>query len=158
MMVEFARYRAHIQDHPAEECHVPRTGPGTAAPRVPRFCTSIIRGPNREADHSARESSLLADRHQPPHARPAPVACYHDDMSPEAWTIPGAAIAIAGLLVGLVAWLRGDMKDRFTRLEDGQARLETRLLAMEKEQAHTSGLLESLGLTGHAEPAPSASD
>ena len=78
-------------------------------------------------------------------------------MSPEAWTILGAAIAIAGLLVGLVAWLRGDMKDRFTRLEDGQARLETRLLAVEKEQARTSRLLEGLGLTGRAEPALGAS-
>ena len=83
-------------------------------------------------------------------------------MSPEAWTILGAAIAIAGLLVGLVAWLRGDMKDRFKRIEDGQARLETRLetrlLAVEKEQARTSGLLEGLGLTGRAQPAPGADD
>ena len=79
-------------------------------------------------------------------------------MSAEAWTIIAAAVAISGLLVGLVTWLRGDMKDRFARLESGQHRLETRLLAVEKEQARTSGLLEGLGLTGRTEPAPGAGD
>ena len=47
-------------------------------------------------------------------------------MTAEAWTIIGASIAIAGILVGLVAWLRSDMKDRFARLENGQSRLEER--------------------------------
>ena len=73
-------------------------------------------------------------------------------MSAEAWTIIAAAVAIAGLLVGLIAWLRTDMKDRFARLETGQQRLEDRLAAVEKEQARTSGLLWGLGLTDRGRP------
>ena len=79
-------------------------------------------------------------------------------MSAETWTIIAAAVAIAGLLVGLIAWLRGDMKDRFARLETGQQRLEDRLVAVEKEQARTAGLLEGLGFTGRAEPAAGPGD
>ncbi len=34
-------------------------------------------------------------------------------MSREAWTAIGIGVAIAVLLVGMVAWLRSDMKDGF---------------------------------------------
>lgn len=34
------------------------------------------------------------------------------------------------------------------------ARIDSCLLAVEKEQAHTSGLPEGLGLTGRVEPSP----
>ena len=50
-------------------------------------------------------------------------------------------IALAGLLIHLAG--------RITRVE-------TRLLAVEKEQARTSGLLEVLGLTGRSDPATNA--
>ena len=50
------------------------------------------------------------------------------------------------------------MKDCFARLETGQPRLEDRLVAVEKEQARTAGLLKGLGLTGRAEPAAGAGD
>ena len=72
-------------------------------------------------------------------------------MSPEALTSIGTGIALAAINVGLFAWLRSDMKHGYTRLED-------RLLAVEKGQARTSGLLEGLGLTGRAEPVGGASD
>ena len=83
-------------------------------------------------------------------------------MTAEARTIIGIGTAIAVMFIGLIAWLRTDMKDRFARLEarfeDGQQRIETRLLAVENQQARTSGLLEGLGLTGRAQPAPGAGD
>ena len=66
-------------------------------------------------------------------------------MSIEAWTIIGTGVALAALNLGLTAWLRSDMKH-------GHIRLEDRILAVEKEQARTSGLLEGLGLTGRAHP------
>ena len=46
-------------------------------------------------------------------------------MTAEAWTIIGAASAIAGILVGLVAWLRSDMKDRFLRHPQPHSRVIT---------------------------------
>ena len=64
-------------------------------------------------------------------------------MSPELVAIVAAAVALAGLNLGLS-----------TRLKHGLTRLEDRMLAVEKEQARTSGLLEGLGLTGRATPAP----
>ena len=86
-------------------------------------------------------------------------------MTAEAWTIIGTGTAIAVMFIGLIAWLRTDMKDRLShleagqsRLEDGQQRIESRLLAVENQQARTSGLLEGLGLTGRAQPAPGAGD
>ena len=62
-------------------------------------------------------------------------------MTVEAWTIIGTAIALAALNIGLFRWLHGDMKQ-----------LNERMLAIDKEQARTSGLLEGLGLTGRATP------
>lgn len=79
-------------------------------------------------------------------------------MSLEALTIIGTGIALAALNVGLIAWLRADVRSDVADLKQGQARLEDRLLAVDKEQARTSGLLEGLGLTGRAEPTPSPGD
>lgn len=71
----------------------------------------------------------------------------------------GVGITLAALIVGLIAWVRSDvrrletgLRDGQTRLRDGQTRIETRLLAVEKEQARTSGLLKGLALTGRATP------
>ena len=60
----------------------------------------------------------------------------------------GVGITLAALIVGLIAWVRSDVKE----LKAGQDRIETRLLAIEKEQARTSGLLKGLALTGRATP------
>ena len=88
-------------------------------------------------------------------------------------SVIGVGIALAALIIGLIAWVRSDvrrletdLRAGQTRLEtdlrDGQSRIETRLLAVEKEQARTSGLLEGLGLTGRAtpdsQPQPAAAD
>ncbi len=69
-------------------------------------------------------------------------------MTPEQlYTIVGSSVGsilIVGLaLAGLLMHLAG----RITRVED-------RLGSVEREQARTSGLLEGLGLTGRADPAP----
>ena len=72
-------------------------------------------------------------------------------MSPEALTVITTGISLAALNVGLFAGLRADMKHEYTRRED-------RLLAVEKEQARSNGLLEGLGLTGRAAPATEAGD
>ena len=63
-------------------------------------------------------------------------------------SVIGVGITLAALIVGLIAWVRSDVKE----LKAGQSRLENRLVAVEKEQARTSGLLEGLGLTGRATP------
>lgn len=59
-------------------------------------------------------------------------------MSAEAWTIIAAAVAI----VGLIAWLRTDMKDRFGRLETGQQRLEERQIGQGERLARLEGKLD----------------
>ena len=93
--------------------------------------------------------------------------CYDAGMSPEAFTIIGTGIALAALNVGLIAWLRSDMRRIETDFKAGQNRIgadfkagqnrvEDRLVAVEKEQARTAGLLEGFGLTGRADPAPEA--
>ena len=66
-------------------------------------------------------------------------------MSPELVAIVAAAVGLAGLNLGLFTWLK-----------HGPTRLEDRMLAVEKEQARSSGLLEGLGLTGRATPTPPA--
>ena len=66
-------------------------------------------------------------------------------MSPELIAIIAAAVGLAGLNLGLFTWLK-----------HGLTRLEDRMLAVEKEQARTSGLLEGLGFTGRATPTPPA--
>ena len=67
-------------------------------------------------------------------------------MTPDTLTIVGTGIALAALNVGLFSWLKSSVN-----------RIEGRLLAVEKQQAHTTGLLEGLGLTGRATPAQEAS-
>ena len=79
-------------------------------------------------------------------------------MNPEALTIISTGIALAALNVGLIAWLRADFRSEVADLKHGQVRLEDRLLAVDKEQARTSGLLEGLGLTGRAGPTPNPAD
>ena len=67
-------------------------------------------------------------------------ACYDpwmDGLSQELIAIVLVGIGLAGLILHL-----GRRIDR----------IDARLLAVEKEQARTSGLLEGLGLTGRAEP------
>lgn len=49
-----------------------------------------------------------------------------------------AILAVGAMLLGTIVY--------------GQNRIEDRLLAVEKEQARASGLLEGLGLTGRTEP------
>ena len=72
-------------------------------------------------------------------------------MSVETLTIIGT---LAVVNIALFAWLRSDMRSNVRDLKDGQSRLEVRLLAVEKAQARTSGLLEGLGLTGRVSPQP----
>ena len=72
-------------------------------------------------------------------------------MNVETLTIIGT---LAVLNIALFAWLRSDVRSNVRDLKEGQSRLEDRLLAVEKEQARTSGLLEGLGLTGRAKPEP----
>ena len=67
-------------------------------------------------------------------------------------SVIGVGITLAALIVGLIAWVRSDVRRLDNDFRTGQTRLETRLLAVEKEQARTSGLLEGLGLTGRATP------
>ena len=72
-------------------------------------------------------------------------------MSIEAWTVIGTGVALAVLNLGLITWLPSDMKHGHTRLED-------RILAVEKEQARTTGLLEGPGFTGRVSPDPGTAD
>ena len=58
-------------------------------------------------------------------------------ITPEIIAIVAVGVALAGLVIRR------------------QHRLEDRLLAVEKEQARTSGLLKGLGITGRAAQTPS---
>ena len=75
---------------------------------------------------------------------------------PQCFTIIGSVIGVgitlAALIVGLIAWVRSDVRRLDTDFRTGQTRLETRLLAVGKEQARTSRLLEGLELTSRATP------
>ena len=57
--------------------------------------------------------------------------------------VPTISVIVTILLVGLA--LAG-------LIRNGQMRLESRLLAVEKETARIGGLLEGLGLAGRAKP------
>ena len=61
--------------------------------------------------------------------------------------VPTVSVIVTILLVGLA--LAGLM-------HNGQMRLESRLLAVEKETARIGGLLEGLGLVGRTKPPESA--
>ena len=61
--------------------------------------------------------------------------------------VPTISVIVTILLVGLA--LAGLM-------HNGQMRLESRLLAVEKETARIGGLLEGLGLVGRTKPPESA--
>ena len=63
------------------------------------------------------------------------------DISPEFIAIIAVGVSLAGLMLTVRS-----------RIEGRLLAVEERLLAVEKEQAHTSGLLEGLGLTGRANP------
>ena len=65
--------------------------------------------------------------------------------SQETIAILGVGVALAALTWSMNSTLRAEV-------QAGQLRLETRLLAVEKEQARTAGLLEGLGITGRAGP------
>ena len=66
-----------------------------------------------------------------------------DGLSQELIAIVLVGIGLAGFILHL-----GKRIDR----------LDVHLLAVEKEQARTSGLLEGLGLTGRTEPSPGPGD
>ncbi len=62
-----------------------------------------------------------------------------------------AVLSLAGIQIGLIAWLRSDirrMEDWFRRdmqrIDDRLSALEIRLSAVEHSQAHLEGLLEGL--------------
>ncbi len=62
-----------------------------------------------------------------------------------------AVLSLAGLQIGLVAWLRADMRSmegriesRLASMEGRLATLEGRLTTLERSQAKLEGLLEGL--------------
>ena len=59
-------------------------------------------------------------------------------MSIEAWTIIATGVALAALNLGLIAWLRSDMKHAHMRLED-------RILAGAKKRPARSGCSRASG-------------
>ena len=69
-------------------------------------------------------------------------------MSPEAFTIIGTGIALAALNVGLIAWLRSDVRRLETDVKAGQSRLETDVKAgqsrLEERQIGQGGRLARL--------------
>ena len=58
--------------------------------------------------------------------------------------------ALAALIIGLFTWLRSGIAGVRAQMHEIGGRLEDRLLAVEKEPAHLSGLLEGLGLAARA--------
>ena len=69
-------------------------------------------------------------------------------MNPDALMIISTGIALAAIDVGLFAWLCSHRKHGHTSLEDRLPGVERHLVAVGKEQARTTGLLEGLGLSG----------
>ncbi|MCY4587173.1 MAG: hypothetical protein OXB98_14145 [Bryobacterales bacterium] len=72
-------------------------------------------------------------------------------MNGEIIAIVTVGVALAGLLVGLFAWLRQDMthlrtelRDDIRQLADRVGRLEERVARIEHSQAKLEGLLEGL--------------
>lgn len=65
---------------------------------------------------------------------------------------PDQLFAVIGSSVGSILLVGLALAGLLMHLAARVTRIETRLLAVEKEQARTSGLLEGLGLTGRAAP------
>ena len=65
-------------------------------------------------------------------------------MSGEIIAIVTVGVALAGLLVGLFAWLRQDMTNLRTELRDDIRQLADRVGRLEHSQAKLEGLLEGL--------------
>ena len=65
-------------------------------------------------------------------------------MSGEIIAIVTVGVALAGLLVGLFAWLRQDMTNLRTELRDDIRQLTDRVGRLEHSQARLEGLLEGL--------------
>jgi hypothetical protein len=79
-------------------------------------------------------------------------------MTPDTWTIIGTGLAIAVLLIGLVAWVRSDMKaleigmkEGFRQLGDRLGAVERDVARLENEVSFVRGLL-SLALPALAQP------
>ena len=84
------------------------------------------------------------------------------DITPLIFTLLGTGLALAALMIGLVAWLRTDMRrmedglkedmqrmegrmeNRMVNIEDRLSSLEGRLSALEHSQAKLEGLLDGL--------------
>ena len=56
-------------------------------------------------------------------------------------------VALPALIIELFAWLRSGIAGVRAEMHEIGRRLEDRRMAVEKEQAHLSGLLKGLGLT-----------
>ena len=75
----------------------------------------------------------------------------HAELTPVLVAVATVGVGLAGLMIGLFAWLRQDVRridERLERLEERTDerfdRLETRLAAVEHGQAKLEGLLEGL--------------
>ncbi|MDE0100924.1 MAG: hypothetical protein OXN89_00955 [Bryobacterales bacterium] len=67
-------------------------------------------------------------------------------MSSELIGIFATGAALAGLMVGLVAWLRADMRSDLAEHGERLARIEGRVTEHGERLARIEGLLEGLGL------------
>lgn len=62
-------------------------------------------------------------------------------MTPDTWTIIGTGLAIAVLLIGLIAWVRSDMKQGFRQLSDRLGAVERDVARVENEVSFMRGQL-----------------
>ena len=125
------------------------------ARKVPQPARLLDPPVGRSVHHRDRTRAGLAV--QDPHARAAPVACYPRQMSLEALTIIGTGIALAILNVGLITWLRLDIKtDRAEAAADRRAfqqsmdgfrtemrTFQTEMQRLAERQSRVQGALET---------------
>jgi len=73
-------------------------------------------------------------------------------MSGEIIAIVTVGVALAGLLVGLFAWMRQDIKQLESRLDGKIAAVESQMSELRERMAHLEGLLEGIRdfVTGRA--------